>query len=106
MKRYSAFIINGFRFHTKSHVRFRKTQNSGVVVISSIISYDSARDSNPVEGNVDYFGIINDIIELDYYRKWKIVLFRCDWADVDTPKGIKEDQFGFYLYHNRASLLC
>ena len=66
VKRYNAFIINGFRFHTKSRERFKRTQNNGVVVTSSITSYASARDSNPVEGNVNYFGIINDIIEVDY----------------------------------------
>ncbi|KAK5802763.1 hypothetical protein PVK06_030383 [Gossypium arboreum] len=45
IKRYSAFLINGYRFHTK----------------------------------------------------WKVVLFRCDWADVNIARGIKEDQFGFTM---------
>ncbi|KAK5843139.1 hypothetical protein PVK06_005581 [Gossypium arboreum] len=30
-------------------------------------------------------------------RKWKVVLFRCDWADVNTARGIKENQFGFTM---------
>ncbi|KAG8497123.1 hypothetical protein CXB51_008275 [Gossypium anomalum] len=71
VKRYSAFIINGFRFHTKYRERLRRTQNCGIVVNSSITSYASARDSNPVEGNVEYYGLLTDIIELNYYRKWK-----------------------------------
>ncbi|KAK5793993.1 hypothetical protein PVK06_035181 [Gossypium arboreum] len=75
----------------------RRTQNCGVVVNSSITSYASARNSNPVEGNVEYYGLITDIIELDYYGRWKVVLFRCDWADVNTARGIKEDQFGFTM---------
>ncbi|KAK5771497.1 hypothetical protein PVK06_047706 [Gossypium arboreum] len=97
IKRYSAFLINGYRFHTKYRERMRRTQNCGVVVNSSITSYASARDSNPVEGNVEYYGLITDIIELDYYGRWKVVLFRCDWADVNTARGIKEDQFGFTM---------
>ncbi|KAK5846280.1 hypothetical protein PVK06_002563 [Gossypium arboreum] len=97
IKRYSAFIINGYRFHTKYRQRMRRTQNCGVVVNSSITSYASARDSNPVEGNVEYYGLLTDIIELDYYGRWKVVLFRCDWADVNTSRGIKEDQFGFTM---------
>ncbi|KAK5839806.1 hypothetical protein PVK06_008646 [Gossypium arboreum] len=75
----------------------RRTQNCGVVVNSSITSYASARDSNPVEGNVEYYGLLTDIIELDYYGRWKVILFRCDWADVNTGRGIKKDQFGFTM---------
>ncbi|KAH1122296.1 hypothetical protein J1N35_005456, partial [Gossypium stocksii] len=97
VKRYSGFIINGFRFHTKFQERLRRTQNCGLVVNSSITSYVSARDSNPVEGNVDFYGLLTDIIELDYYGKWKVVLFRGDWANVNTTCGIKNDQFGFTM---------
>ncbi|OMO68751.1 Transposon, En/Spm-like protein [Corchorus capsularis] len=97
VKRYSAYVINGFRFHTKSREQKRRTQNSGVVVTSSTISYASARDRNPLEGDVNYYGILNNIIELNYYNKFKVVLFRCDWADVTTSKGVKKDQFGFTL---------
>ncbi|KAK5824509.1 hypothetical protein PVK06_019284 [Gossypium arboreum] len=97
LRKYSGFIMNGFRFHTKYHERLRRTQNCGVVVNSLITSYASARDSNPVEGNVEYYGLLTDIIELDYYGKWKVVLFRCDWADANTARGIKNDQFGFTM---------
>ncbi|KAK5824570.1 hypothetical protein PVK06_019350 [Gossypium arboreum] len=97
VKRYSGFIMNGFRFHTKYRERLRRTQNCGVVVNSLITSYASARDSNPVEGNVEYYGLLTDIIELDYYGKWKFVLFRCDWVDANTARRIKNDQFGFTM---------
>ncbi|KAK5846838.1 hypothetical protein PVK06_003137 [Gossypium arboreum] len=55
------------------------------------------KDSNPVEGNVECYGLLTDFIELDYYGKWKVVLFRCDWADVNTARRIKNDQFGFTM---------
>ncbi|KAH1057539.1 hypothetical protein J1N35_035604 [Gossypium stocksii] len=97
VKRYSAFIINGFRFYTKNRERLRRTQNCGIVVNSSITSYASARDSNPIKGNVEYYGLLTDIIELDYYGKWKVVLFRGDWANVNIARGIKSDQFGFTM---------
>ncbi|KAK5819573.1 hypothetical protein PVK06_024586 [Gossypium arboreum] len=95
VKRYSAFLINGFRFHTKYRERLRRTPNCEIVVNSSITSYASVRDGNLVEGNVEYYGLLTDIIELDYYDKWKVVLFRCDWANVNTARIIKKDQFGF-----------
>ncbi|XP_039135718.1 uncharacterized protein LOC120273139 [Dioscorea cayenensis subsp. rotundata] len=97
VKRYKGYIINGFRFHTKSRERLRRTQNSGCVVTSSTVSYASASDANPVQGNVDYYGILNDIIELDYFQKFKVVLFRCDWADVTNSRGIKKDKYGFTM---------
>ncbi|KAG8493223.1 hypothetical protein CXB51_010565 [Gossypium anomalum] len=43
IKRYSAFLINGYRFHTKYRERMRRTQNCGIIVNSSITSYASAR---------------------------------------------------------------
>ncbi|XP_039117900.1 uncharacterized protein LOC120253690 [Dioscorea cayenensis subsp. rotundata] len=97
IKRYKGLIINGYRFHTKSRERCRRTQNSGVLVTSSTMSYASTRDASPLEGNVDYYGILTDIIELDYFNKFKVVLFRCDWADVTNSRGIKNDKYGFTM---------
>ncbi|XVE92042.1 hypothetical protein REPUB_Repub01dG0063200 [Reevesia pubescens] len=96
-KRCNGFIINGYRFDTKDREKNRKTQNSGVVVTLSTKSYATTRDPNPLEGNVDYYGMLTDIIELNYYEKFKIMLFHCDWADVTSGKGIKNDKFGFTL---------
>ncbi|KAG8493340.1 hypothetical protein CXB51_010684 [Gossypium anomalum] len=99
------------KFHTKYRERMRRTQNCRVVVNSSITSYASARDSNSVEVNVEYYGLLTDIIELDYYGRWKVVLFQCDWADVNTARGIKKYQFGFtmvnfsYLIHTGQQLM-
>ncbi|KAG8493196.1 hypothetical protein CXB51_010618 [Gossypium anomalum] len=62
-------VPDEFRLHTTSCKRLRRIQNCGIVVNSSITSYASARDSNPAEGNVEYYGLLTDIIELDYYGK-------------------------------------
>nr|CAD1821762.1 unnamed protein product [Ananas comosus var. bracteatus] len=81
-KRFSGFIINGFRFHTKDREKFRKTQNSGVMV--------------EADGQT-YYGALTDIFELDYFGKFKVVLFRCDWVDVRSPRGLKQDTNGSTL---------
>ena len=83
-KGYSGFIINGFRFHTKSREEYRLTQNSGVVNTSEV-------------GSVNYYGRLRDIIELNYYGNFKVVLFKCDWVDVHHNSGIRQDEFGFTL---------
>ena len=82
VSRYNGFIINGFKFHTKEREKFRKTQNSGVMV--------------EADGKA-YYGILTDIYELNYYRKFKVVLFRYDWVDINSPRGLKVDTNGFTL---------
>ncbi|KAH7854722.1 hypothetical protein Vadar_017137 [Vaccinium darrowii] len=59
--RFSGYIINGVRYHTKDRERKRKTQNSGVVLMAKTSSYSSARDVNPQEGDVTYYGRITDL---------------------------------------------
>ena len=82
VKKYNGFIINGFKFHTKERENFRRTQNSGVFV--------------EADGKT-YYGVLKDIYELDYYGCFKVILFRCDWADINTPRGLKYDSNGFTL---------
>lgn len=77
----SGFIINGFRFHTKAREENRKTQNSGVV------------NTSEADG-INYYGRLKNIIELNYYGSFKIVLFKCDWVDVHHNMGLKHDEFG------------
>ena len=36
-----------------------------------------------------YYDVFTDIFELDYYEKFKVGLFRCDWMDINLPKGLK-----------------
>ncbi|KAF3667594.1 hypothetical protein FXO38_08500 [Capsicum annuum] len=75
----SAYFINGYRFHTKNRYAPCKTQNSGVTLSTTTDSFASARDQNPIDGVVVYYGVIQDIIEIDYYGSFSAVLFRCDW---------------------------
>ena len=45
-----------------------KSQNSGVLVRGNVNT-----------GNLDYFGVLIDIIKLSYSGKNNVLLFRCDW---------------------------
>ncbi|XP_035843728.1 uncharacterized protein LOC110929331 isoform X4 [Helianthus annuus] len=95
VKKYKGFIINGFRFHTKDLEQNRKTQNSGVMLEAMTNSFSSAKDNNPIMGDVTYYGILNDIIELEYAVDRKVVLFHCDWISNGSRK--KQDENGFTL---------
>ncbi|KAH7864757.1 hypothetical protein Vadar_033456 [Vaccinium darrowii] len=82
-KRFKRFVVNGFKFRVKNSEETKKTQNSGVCV--------------PVEGGNMYYGVVQDIVELNYFDKMRYVLFKCDWADVNTSRGHKIDEYGFVL---------
>ncbi|KAK6782340.1 hypothetical protein RDI58_020136 [Solanum bulbocastanum] len=95
-KRYFGYLINGYRFHIRQRDARRKTQNSGVTVVASTTSFASSKDKNPIAANLTYYGRIVDIVELDYYSHFKVVLFKCDWYEVE------KDIYGLtYVYFNK-----
>ena len=69
VKRMKAFNINGYRFHTQARDETKKTQNYGVMVEAN---------------GKPYYGKMIGIIKLDYFSECKVVLFRCDWVDVNS----------------------
>ncbi|KAH0701906.1 hypothetical protein KY285_016184 [Solanum tuberosum] len=95
-KRYSGYLINGYRFHVRQRDTSRKTQNSGVTLVASTTSFASSKDKNPIAADLTYYGRIVDIVELDNYGHFKVVLFKCDWYVVEN------DTYGLtYVYFNK-----
>ena len=72
---WNAYDINGYTYYTDTKDRKSVNQNNDVRI--------EAIDE--VGRKVLYFGIIEDIWELDYGRDIKVALFRCRW--------IKQHQF-------------
>ena len=54
----------------------------------------NAKDQKPMFGELCFYGIINEIWDLDY-TMFRILVFKCDW--VDNKNGIKVDDLGFTL---------
>ncbi|KAL3615942.1 hypothetical protein CASFOL_040236 [Castilleja foliolosa] len=75
IKKFSGCIVNGVRFLTKDRDSRRKTQNSGVVV-----------DANHGDNMIAFYGVLDDIIQLDYVRDKRVILFKCDWFDLGRKK--------------------
>ena len=83
VKKFKRYVINGVKFHTKNPEVTRKTQNGRVCVVT--------------EGGATYYGVLIDIIELNYSDKYRYVLFKCQWVDVISGRWCKKDEFGFPL---------
>lgn len=69
---YNGYYVNGYVFHTKEYGEGKQTDNSGV----------------NLKGNLDYYGVLKEVIELRYLGRKNIVLFNCDWRD--AVRGIKK----------------
>ena len=95
MKTFSKVACNGFKFRIKKVDKNSLTQNCGVVV--------SATSS---EGDINYDGVLIEILELDYYGGRNVLLFQCDW--VDPIKGVKKGMWKTDepLFWNRKHCKC
>ena len=91
---YEAYRINGVKYFTKHRDNARAVQNSGVSLVAKTMQVSSAKDKNPVYTDMTFYGVIEEIWELDYHD-FKAPLFLCRWAE--NEKGIKKDEFGFTL---------
>jgi hypothetical protein len=86
---YEGYDINGFTFYTRRQDEKSVVQNSGVKHVAASRVYASAKDRRPVDATQSYYGVIEEIWELDY-NKFTIPVFRCKWAN--NHNGVKQDE--------------
>ncbi|PKU64702.1 hypothetical protein MA16_Dca017644 [Dendrobium catenatum] len=81
VKTWPIYIVNGFRFHTKSWSEGRKTENCGVCV----------RGNTHEEDECDYYGILNEVLDLEYPGEDEnfVCLFNCQWYDPVQNRGTR-----------------
>ncbi|XP_074328426.1 uncharacterized protein LOC141666335 [Apium graveolens] len=91
---YESYAVEGVRYHTKDRDNARVVQNSGVSLVARTVQVSSAKDMNPIESDLKFYGVIREIWELDYHA-FKAPLFLCTWAA--SNKGVKSDDLGFTL---------
>ncbi|KAL6225264.1 hypothetical protein ACLB2K_004115 [Fragaria x ananassa] len=91
---FSGYKVNGVEFYTKQQDNMRSVQNNGVSLVADVMLVLSAKDKNPRHDDMDFYGVIQHVWEVDYY-KFRVSLFKCDW--VENVRGIKVDELGFTL---------
>ena len=95
---YSGYIINGKRFQTIEVER--STQNYGVFLEAETICRSSVKDAMQVVANISYYGVIKDIILLDFHT-FRLPIFQCNWANIAS--GVKKEE-GFTLVNLHEGL--
>ncbi|KAK1388315.1 DUF4216 domain-containing protein [Heracleum sosnowskyi] len=78
------YYVNGYKFHTKTYGASKSTFNSGLCI----------KGSNYNEASNDYFGILYEILIIEYPRRpiKKTVLFKCEWFDPTPNVGTRVHQ--------------
>ena len=81
VKCYNGYFVNGYVYHTEEYGHGRKTYNNGICVKESTCS----------EFEVDYYGKLEEVVELQYHSEQnRVFLFKCYWYDT-TDRGIRVD---------------
>ena len=80
VRSYDSCYVNGYRFKTQKSGIGLTTQNCGVMVCGSCYEED----------NIDYYGVLKEVLELEYSDGCKLVLFLCDWYD--PVQGVIHDK--------------
>ncbi|KAL3648207.1 hypothetical protein CASFOL_007631 [Castilleja foliolosa] len=90
---WQGYDINGYSFYTKEQDDKSTMQNSGVTLEAECMHFSSSKDKNPRLATSSYFGIIEEIWEIDYIT-FKVPVFKCKWAG---NNGVKVDELGVRL---------
>ncbi|KAL6584302.1 hypothetical protein OROMI_003591 [Orobanche minor] len=88
-KSFRKYRINGYVFSTKSHDETVLTQDCGVCMNAITTFTSSRKDKNPIDASAMWYGVIKQILEVNY-NNFKEVVFYCDWVRVeDKANGCK-----------------
>ncbi|KAL5549480.1 hypothetical protein UlMin_004711 [Ulmus minor] len=63
---YRGYGIGGYYYYTSDHDSRSTTQNSGVMAEAESLHMSTAKDKNSIYANMLYYGVIEDIWELNY----------------------------------------
>ena len=74
------YDINRYSFYTKSQDDKSTMQNNGVSLRVESQHFASVHDDNPRLASIPYFGVIEEIQEINYV-KFSVCVLKCKWVD-------------------------
>ncbi|KAK9053298.1 hypothetical protein SSX86_029931 [Deinandra increscens subsp. villosa] len=72
---HKGYIVNGVKFLVKSRDDCRQTQNCGITVPGV---HNDVQD--------DYYGYLDEVIELSFIKGCRVILFKCKWFDTNRQR--------------------
>jgi len=91
---WKGYDINNYSFYTKSQDDKSSMQNNGVTIDANFDHFCSASDNNPIRASMPYFGVIEQIWEVDY-TEFRVPMFKCKWVNANTD--VCQDELEFTL---------
>ncbi|KAL0555974.1 hypothetical protein IC582_004477 [Cucumis melo] len=91
---YSSYVMNGIHYNTEHRDGVCNVQNSGVCLVANTMQISSAKDKHPIVTNMLFYGVIQEIWELNYIN-FKIIMFKCNW--VHSVSDVRTDELEFTL---------
>ncbi|KAF3678006.1 hypothetical protein FXO37_04576 [Capsicum annuum] len=80
--------LAAFAIPKNKKVAFLKT-------LKNILVPDGYSNRHATQTDLPYYGKLEDIVKLNYYGKFRVVLFKCQWADTTRNRGFKIDAWKF-----------
>ena len=91
---WTAYRVNGFKFHTEARSVGKRTYNCGVGVCGT------------GEGDIenDYYGVLEDIVQIEYVGEplKRCVLFSCEWFDPTLNRGTRSHKLSNLIEVHRT----
>ena len=106
VKHHNSMWAYGYHFRTEAEDgRNNVSFDAGVAAIISQTCQSSRADMNPVEADLQYVGILNDLLTVDYGHL-KFNVLKCSWikSDLQGNPCIRRDIDGFWLVKHAARL--
>jgi len=91
---YGGYYINNYCFYSKMEDDKSRVQNSRVKLQVEVVHFAISKDKNPITTSMNYFGIVQEIWEVDYVT-FIVLVFKCKW--VYNNSGVGADDFNFTL---------
>uniref|UniRef100_A0A151UD92 Transposase-associated domain-containing protein n=1 Tax=Cajanus cajan TaxID=3821 RepID=A0A151UD92_CAJCA len=89
-----SYDIKKYYFYTKIEDDKSRVRKSRVTIQAESVYFASSKDKNPITTSMSYFGVIQNIWEIDYVT-FRVPVFKCKWVDGNT--SVRIDDLGFTL---------
>ena len=89
---WTGYDINMMSFYTEIEDEKSIMENNDVTFEAESMHFASLKDNNPIVATLSYFGVIEEIWEVDYV-KFRVPIFKCKWVDYNTGMHVDDSSF-------------